>query len=1084
MFTELSPGRTGVKFKNILRETEAFNVMKYGYFYNGGGVAVGDVNNDGLPDLYFTGNLVASKLYLNQGDWKFKEVATEAGVRAEGLWNTGTTMADVNGDGWLDIYVCRSAAADARNRINLLFINEGISEETGEIKFSEQSSFFGLDDPGYSTQAAFFDYDRDGDLDMYLLNHSVPEFAGFSQSLQQFKNRNNPNFGDRLYKNEGEYFVEVADKVGILSNVLGFGLGIGISDVNQDDWPDIYVSNDYNEQDYLYINNQDGTFTESLEEYINHTSLFSMGSDIADINNDGLTDILTLDMLPEGAYRQKMSVGSDNYDKHQVLVKSGFYHQYMRNMLHLNHGKDGFSEIGQLAGVAQTDWSWAALFADYDNDGWKDLFITNGYKADYTNMDFLAYSVDAQLKSQQTGQQVAIADLLKEVPSIDVPNYLYHNNGGITFTNRTQEWGLDRVLLSNGAVYADLDLDGDLDLVTNNVNEPASLFRNNSETIKPGNYLQLILKGKGKNTAGIGAKVWVEQGDHTYFQELMPVRGFQSSVEPLIHVGLAANATIQSVRIQWPDGTEQVLIDVQPNQRLTIEQEGREVNKETQMAESFFIPDTNLLSFTHIENDYVDFKREPLLPKMLSTQGPKIAKGDVNGDGRDDLFIGGARGQAGALFIQSRGGEFQKMEQPDFEKDKMAEDVGASFFDADGDGDLDLFVASGGGEDAADIVWNNRLYLNNGRNRFVRSDEYQGRTSKFSYSCVRPADYNGDGDWDFFVGSRQIPGAFPQTPMSELNVNLTVAPSPNAKKNVETLFTPLALELARVGMVCDAQWVDINQDDRLDLVVVGDWMPISIWYNSTDGGMLYDQSDQWFPDSLPGWWNTIHAADLDNDGDLDLVVGNEGLNTQIQVSPQEPARLYAKDFDGNGSVESIMTYYLDGKEYPMPFRDDLLGQLVDLKKKYTTYDSYAQATFSDIFPPEQLTDAQVLEVNEQRSLWLENTGNRFIPHPLPIEAQMAPVYAIESLDINGDGHMDLVLGGNFSATRVQFGRSDANWGVLLLGDGKGNFEAVDQRKAGLRIRGDVRDFELVEVNGGQYLVVAVNDAPVQVYRIN
>ena len=683
LFALLSSRQTGVDFRNTVRASEAFHVLKYGYFYNGGGVAAGDVNKDGLPDLYFTGNLVASHLYINRGDFRFTEAAEAAGVAAAGLWNTGVTMADVNGDGWLDIYVCRSAAAAADRRRNLLFINNGDPQGPASIPtFTERAAEYGLDDPGYSTQAAFFDYDRDGDLDMYLLNHSVQEYAGFSRLLETYKTRINPAYGDKLYRNDDGHFRDVSSKAGIIQNVLGFGLGVAVDDFDQDGWLDIYVSNDYNEEDYLYLNQQDGSFREALREHIGHTSLFSMGSDVADYNNDGRPDILSLDMLPEDNYRQKMTAGPDHYDKYQRLIASGFYHQTMRNMLQLNNGNGSFSEIGQLAGISNTDWSWAALFADFDNDGWKDLFVSNGYAADYTNMDFMAYTANEKIKADRQQTEVAVADLLSKIPTVPVPNYLFRNQGDLTFRKVSAEWGLEQPSLSNGAAYADLDDDGDLDLVVNNINAEAFVYRNRSVERGGGHYLKIKLKGQKGNTAGLGARVCLYVDEQPYCQRLMPTRGFQSSVEPVLHFGVGAATRIDRVAVEWPTGLAQQLTEVPVDQTLLLEEEDAGTgipSPEALQAPPLFASLTaaQSIDFTHRENDYNDFKREALLPRMLSTQGPRLAKGDVNGDGLDDLYLGGARGAAGQLFIQQPDGRFRSAAGQPFGEHAGSEDTDA-----------------------------------------------------------------------------------------------------------------------------------------------------------------------------------------------------------------------------------------------------------------------------------------------------------------------------------------------------------------------------------------------------------------------
>ena len=1075
LFEAMSPGRTGVTFKNLLRETEAFHVLEYGYFYNGGGVAIGDVNNDGLPDIYFTGNLVGSRLYLNKGNWRFEEVAEKAGIFAEGLWNTGVTMADVNGDGWLDIYVCRSAATHPMRRENLLFINDGPKAEDGQVHFTEMGVILGVADQGYSTQAVFFDYDRDGDLDLYVLNHSVQDYAGFSRLMPEDREKKNKFYGDKLYRNElipapgippGSAFTDVTDSSGILTNVLGFGLGVAVADVNRDGWPDIYVSNDYNEHDYLYINQQDGTFSEQSAAYLGHVSLFSMGSDIADINNDGLPDIYTLDMLPEDHYRQKMTSGPDHYDKYQRLIQTGFHHQTMRNMLQLNLGNGAFAEIGQLAGISNTDWSWAALFADFDLDGWKDLFVSNGYERDYTNMDFLTYAANEKIKLDKLKKEVAVAQLLAEMPAIRVPNYIYKNNGDLSFTKMTEAWGLNQILQSNGAAYADLDGDGDLDLVVNNINEPASLYQNHADKLTGHHYLRIQLRGAGKNTAGIGAEVCLIRDQQQNCQTLMPTRGYQSSVEPVLSFGLGMDTVVSRIEIRWPDGGWQSLGPVRADQLLVIDQDTRAQPAPTvQDVPPFFVESAQRPEFTHTENEFSDFDRQPLVPSLLSTQGPRFAQGDINGDGLEDLFIGGAKGQAGALLLQNRAGEFVTTTQPDLAADAASEDLGAVLFDADGDGDLDLYVVSGGSDfDENDPVLQDRLYLNDGRGRFTKATNHLPPMLS-SGSCVAVADMDGDGDLDLFVGGRVVPGKYPRAPQSYLLEN-------DGAGKFSDVTPARAPGLQHIGMVSAAVWAQLDEDALPDLLLVGEWMPITLWYSGS--GALRE-----IPEST-GWWNTVAAADIDRDGDMDFLIGNLGLNAQIRVSPQEPARMYTRDFDNNGTADPIMTYFLGGASYPMPSRDDLLKQLPHLKGKYVKYEDYASQRIEDVFSAAELAGADLLEAVQFSSIYLENTGKgQFAVHRLPVEAQVAPVYAIALEDVNQDGHLDAVLAGNLSGTRVKFGRYDANYGVLLLGDGKGHFRAMSQMESGLRIRGDVRDVAVFRQSDGRqrWLFARNNQAP-------
>ena len=1065
--------KTGITFKNILNETEDLNILTYGYIYNGGGVSVGDINNDGLVDLYFTGSMVGSRLYLNKGDFEFEEIAQKAGVFAAGLWNTGTTMADVNADGLLDIYVCRSAAKDDAKRKNLLFINNG------DLTFTEKAAESGIDDAGYSTQGAFFDYDRDGDLDLYVVNHSTQEFASFSQITNNLKNRRSPAYEDRLYKNENGKFINVSDEAGLISNVLGFGLGVAISDINNDNWPDIYISNDFNEQDYFYINNQDGTFTESLQKYIGHTSHFSMGSDIADINNDGYPEIMTLDMLPEGNYRTKMVSGPDNYDKFMVLLNNGFYHQSMRNMMHLNNNGKSFSEIGQFSGVSSTDWSWSSLFTDLDNDGYKDLFITNGVKRDYTNMDFMNYAVQEKMNENKTGVEMTITNLLENIPATIEENYTYHNNGDLTFSKVNAEWGLNQKSLSNGAVYADLDNDGDMDLVVNNTDAEAFIYRNNSNIHLKNNYLKLTLKGEEKNTFGIGAKVTLQMGNQTLSQEMMPTRGFQSSVDYNLIFGLGDAKNIDKVKIIWPNGTTQVLEDVQSNQTITLLQKDAEANEniEKTPSKSYFndISGDSIFQYVHKENEYIDFKREQLLPHKLSTQGPKLAKADINNDGLEDIFIGGAKGSVGKLMVQTKSGKFSSLSENTFVEDAQSEDIGTLFFDADGDGDQDLYVVSGGNDFEKDaIALQDRLYFNNGRGQFKKKEDALP-TMLTSGSCVVSSDFDNDGDLDLFIGGRVIPGSYPTAPKSYILEN-------DGKGNFTDITASINKSIEKIGMVTDAAWSDFNGDGRDDLIVIGEFMGIRAFENTT-GKLIELPNTSGLKDSQ-GWWNTIKSGDFDNDGDLDYIVGNFGLNSQLKASATQPVQLYAQDFDGNGSIDPILCSYVQGENYPVFSRDDLIGQLSGLKGKYVNYSDYADQKITDVFSSEELAEASLLEAKTFATSYMENLGdNRFKLTPLPFPAQFAPVYAILIKDVDGDKNLDVLLAGNFFGTRVKYGRYDANKGVLLKGDGKGGFLSVNTVESGLNISGEARDIETITLPDNTEIVLIVrNNESIKVYQ--
>jgi hypothetical protein len=1077
LFTSLSKSETGLDFRNILEESEDLNVLNYTYFYNGGGVAVGDINNDGLTDVLFTGNMVKNRLFINKSDTtnsslRFEDITQISGVAEAQGWCTGATMVDINQDGWLDIYICRSADTRAEKRKNLLYINNK------NLTFSEKAAEYGLDDDGYSTQASFFDYDKDGDLDMFLLNHSLMEYAGFSKILTDLKKQRNPIYGNKLYQNDGlNHFTEVSEKANIVSNVLSFGLGVAVSDVNNDGRLDIYVSNDFNEQDYLYINqkNENGLSPQFLDESnsrLGHTSLFSMGSDAADINNDGYTDILTLDMLAEDNHRQKMTSGADNYDKFKLLESLGFGSQFSRNMLHLNNGNGSFAEIGQLSGISGTDWSWSALFQDYDNDGFKDLFVTNGFVRDYTDMDFLKYTTDEQIKAKE-GQEakLSVSDLIGKMPKSEVENYIFKNKGDLTFTKKNTDWGIEGNAVSSGAAYADFDNDGDMDLVVNNINEYASFYRNNSEKKADNHYVKVKLLGTKNNLSGIGSRVSVYTGGQVFMQEQIPVRGFQSSVEQILNFGLGKASQIDSVIVLWNSDKKQVFKNIKANQMLTAKiSEANQATVYQNITDKLFFSETiNAINFTHTENPFNDFKSQILLPNMLSRSGPCIAKGDVNNDGLEDVYIGGASGQVGELFLQQKGGQFTLKPQAIFKQNINSEDCDAVFFDADNDHDLDLYVVSGGNEFSEnDDALQDRLYLNDGTGngsspRFIKA---MLPKETISGSCVRPADVDNDGDLDLFIGGRLTPQKYPQTPESQILIN-----------QGKGIFTKEnQANLSNLGMVTDAVWIDLNKDKLPDLVVVGEWMPIKVFINHK--GKLTDESSVWMTQASGGFWNKILAEDFDNDGDIDLVIGNHGLNSQIKANENQPAEITFKDFDDNGTIDPIMSYYLNGKSYPSLSRDDLLEHLPMLKKKFTNYKSYADAQISDLFDANQLKGSMTLKAKNLQTIYLENTGENFKNKPLPIQAQFSPVYAIASTDINSDGKKDLILAGNLSTARIKFGKYDASSGAVLLGDGKGNFKHISITKTGLNLKGDVRSLVTV----GRKLIIGINNEKVKIYN--
>jgi hypothetical protein len=1069
LFDQLTPAETGIDFVNTIRETDDGNVLNYAYFYNGGGVAIGDINNDGLPDILFTGNMSPNRLYLNKGHFQFEDITESSGIAAAQGWCTGATMADVNGDGLLDIYICRSGDSDPVRRRNLLYIN------LGNGKFREAAAEYGLADVGYSTQAVFFDYDHDGDLDLFLVNHSLQQYATGNETAATRQQRLEP-FADKLYRNDNGHFTDVSKEAGITSNVLTFGLGVVVSDFNNDGWPDIYVSNDFNEPDYLFLNNGNGTFTESLRSCMDQASLYSMGCDAADFDNDGRTDLITLDMLPEDNWSQKMHTGAENFDKFQYLFKQWMYPQYSRNMLHRNNGDGSFSEMGQLAGVSNTDWSWSALFADFDNDGNKDLFISSGYAKDNTNMDFMKYRISQQMRARRGAPTAGLMqDLIGKMPPMPLPSHLFRNDGNSHFTDMTGRWGMGIPGVSSGAAYADLDNDGALDLVVNNINQPAGVFRNNARELFPANhYLSVLLKGAGANTMGVGAKVRVWCEGHQFMQEAYTVRGFQSSVDGVLSFGLGPYAVADSVVVAWEDGGVTRKTGVGANQRIVIDET---VGPRGGVAAAPAVPPLFTRApgalFVHHEKTFNDFTVQPLLSGYLSRTGPCMAKADINGDGLEDIFIGGGKGHPSLIAVQRGDGSFIALAEPDISADSANEPVAAVFFDADGDGDADLYVAYGGyAATAGGPGLQDCLYLNDGRGHFKKAvGALPARL--FNKGCVRVADVDGDGDLDIFIGGGVVPGRYPEADPSTILLN-------DGKGHFTEAGDPAVGALK--GLVNDAVWVDLNKDGYPDLVVVGMWMPITVLIN--EHGRFVDRSAQWVPFPSSGWWNTIVAADFDGDGNTDLVVGNQGLNNQFRASVREPLTLYARDFDSNGIVDPVLSYYIRDTAYPVYSRDDLMDQLPYLKKRFPEYHDYARAAVADIFG-DQLKQAKVYEAGQLATLYFHNTGHgAFGLRSLPQDVQLSPTYAICAEDLNHDGHPDLVLGGNNAWTRIKFGRYWANHGLVLINDGKGNFSAMPQWESALHFRGDVRSMEFVHGKGRVQLLVGMNDDSVRRYELH
>ncbi len=1068
LFTLLPSSYTGVNFANRLTETRDFNVFTYRNFYNGGGVALGDLSGDGLPEIVLTSNEGGPRLYLNLGHFRFRDITQAAGIEEHDRWTTGVTLADVNGDGKLDLYVCHAGLQSGALRANTLYINQGVTD--GIPRFREMAAAYGIADTGYSTQAAFFDYDGDGDLDMFLIRNSPRPVSTIA--VKNERNQRDPLGGHELYRNDGGHFVNVSEQAGIYGPEIGFGLGIAIGDVNRDGRPDVYVANDFFERDYLYINKGDGTFDEVLEKAMPLSSYFSMGVDIADIDNDGWPDIYTSDMLPADDYRLKTTSAFESWELYQAKAREGFDHQLMRNMLQHNNGDGTFSDVAWQGGVARTDWSWAALIADFDLDGNKDIFVANGLAKDVTSQDYIAFlSNDQTLLAATHGgkERVDFMSLINAMTSTKLSDFAFRNNGDLTFTKVSAAWGLDRPSFSNGAAYGDLDGDGAPDLVVNNVNDEAFVYRNNARSQLPQNhYLQISLVGDSTNRFAVGARVTLKSNTTQFMQELEPTRGFQSSVDYTLTFGVGRIDTVESVTVDWPDGRTSGMSHVGTNQRITIREDSVAAPSPPPHSPPSAAPvfrdvtSTVGLDFVHHENDFVDFDRESLIPKMVSTEGPFVTVADVNRDGLDDFFIGGAKGQASALYIQRPNGTFTATNQSLFEADRISEDLGAAFFDANGDGDLDLYVVTGGNEfSALAPALEDRLYLGDGHGRFRKTT---GRLPPLYGSGSRVAVSN-----EFvFVGGRVVPGHYGIDPPSTLLRN-------DGRGHFTDVTAQVAPDLAHVGMVTDALWVDVDGDRRLDLVVVGEWMPITIFHNT--GTKLERVATKGLEQSA-GWWNRIIAGDFDGDGRVDFVVGNLGLNTRLHATVAEPARMYVKDFDGDGFRDQIVTCYENGRSYPLLLRDELTAALPYLKPRYPKYADYAGQTVEQIFGGD-LSDAVVKQAETfATALARHNSDGSFRLVPLPREAQLAPVYGMFSGDFDHDGKLDLLLAGNFDGVQPAIGSMHASYGLLLRGDGHGGFTPLRAPASGFFVPGQARDIQRLRTRtGALYIVARNNDRP-------
>ncbi len=1068
LFTALEASDTHIDFSNNIEEDEVHNIYSFMNIYTGAGVGVGDVNNDGLTDVFFAGNMVSSRLYLNNGDFNFKDITTSAGLLSN-RWATGVSMIDINQDGWLDIYVCVSGGGVISERANLLYINQK------DNTFIEKAKEYGLADTSQSTQAAFFDYDLDGDLDMFLIVNPVDYLLSSVNRIRPRKLHGESNSTDKLYRNNGDNtFTDVSSGAGIL--IEGYSLGVGISDIDNDGWPDVYVSNDFITNDILYMNNGDGTFSDVSQRVFKHTSFASMGNDIADFNNDGLMDIMVLDMLPEDNYRQKMIIPANSFDKFQLMISTGYTAQYTRNTLQLNNGNGSFSEIGQFSGISQTDWSWSVLLADYDNDGYKDVFITNGFRRDIGDMDYINYQQDlSQSFGTEQARKQRKLDAIKALPSTAIKNYFFKNNGDFTFSNTSEHWGIKEPNLSNGSAFADLDNDGDLDLIVNNINEKASILRNNSEKKSASNFIKIRLRGKAGNLAGIGAKLTLKSsGNLQYYQHYLS-RGYESSVDHSIHFGLGKETTVESITIVWPDNRSQILKNLSSNQTITIDYDDSmrmltQVSNENIKTLFHEVAEKIGTAYLHKENTYVDFNVQPLLPHMHSKNGPKMATGDINGDGLEDFFIGGSMGYSGSFFLQSIDGTFK--ERP-LNLDINAEDMGSLLFDADGDGDNDLYIVSGGSEFKKNSKeYLDRLYINDGNGNFIR-DMAALPDTRSSGSTVAASDFDNDGDLDLFVGGRVVPGEYPLPPRSYLLRN-------NHGKFTD-VTNEICKDLANVGMVTAAVWVDYDQDNKIDLIVTGEFMPIRIFKNA--GDQFKEVTDKAGLTQTSGWWNSLTAADMDNDGDMDLVAGNLGANSRYKASVSEPLCIYAKDYDNNNSIDPVMCYYIQGENYIAHPRDVLISQIPAMKGRFKSYKEYANVRFEDAFLPKEMENAYVVKATNFRSSYFENLGDgAFKISTLPLVSQFAPINGIQVMDVNNDGYLDLLMVGNNYSGDASIGNYDALIGVCLIGNGKGDFKSMGVNNSGFFVDSDAKDIKEIALNNGKKVVlVSSNSGTLKVF---
>ncbi len=1089
LFREIKPAQSGIDFANNIPESEELNVLNYEYIYNGGGVGIGDFNNDSLPDIYFAGNRVPNKLYLNKGGLTFEDITASAGVAGMGKWSKGVSVVDINNDGWMDIYVSAAVLPDSNMRKNMLFVNRGNDPGTGKPVFSEMAAAYGLADASNTHMAAFFDYDNDGDLDVYLLINDLD--GTYPNEFRPIRKDGSWPNTDKLLENRYDsslqhpVFTDVSRKAGIL--IEGHGLGINITDINRDGWKDIYISNDYISNNILYINNGNGTFTDHCADILKHTSKNAMGNDVADINNDGQPDIIEMDMMPADNYRQKMMHNDVSYQAFQNADRYGYIYQYPRNTLQLNQGiapdslrLPAFSEIAFLSGVAHTDWSWAPLLVDADNDGFRDLMISNGLPRDMSDLDFMAYRKNAVAKTP-------LEEVLKQLPAVNVSNYIFRNNGNLTFTDMTQAWGWEAPGFSTGMACADLDRDGDLDVVINNTNMTASLLENTlaqKEAITNKHHIRVRLQGPAANRNGIGA--WI----HLYYRgghqvhEHTPYRGYLSSIEHITHFGIGDAQGIDSIRVEWPGGKSQLLLNQKPDQEITID-----IQK---AGESTTTPDTDSSLFEDItkslglqygfrEVDFIDFNIQRLIPHKLTRYGPSVAVGDLNGDGLEDLVTGGSSPFNAMVFLQQAGGKFSGKHIVETKIPQLQDDAGLCLFDADMDGDLDLYIASGGAENEPQSKpYMDHFYLNDGRGNFTEQT-LAITNNRASKSCIAAHDYDQDGDLDLFIGGRVIPGRYPMPTSSFLYRN----DSKDGRIEFTDVTRTVAPGLQGIGMVTAALWSDADNDGKQELVLATEWGPLMMF--KWQGNQFKKVATEL--DAQTGWWNSIIPADIDNDGDMDYVAGNYGLNGFLQPTNSRPVKAYLYDFDSNTSMDAVFSSFRRSaladttvREFPLAGRDEFLREMSAMKERFPNYRSYAGADMGQLFKPASLKAAQTFTVVNFNSCWIENKGNfNFAFHPLPIEAQFAPVYGIIARDLDEDGLTDLALNGNEYSMAPALGRYDALNGLVLKGDGKGHFKALSLARSGIYIRDNGKALAEIALPSGIALVAVENTGMLRVF---